>query len=133
MELPRNHTVAGLRRIIADPDTAVRFVSYTDREGATYNTFGTLTTGVDYWPTHQSGRAGRGTHPAITFLNSPSFIAYMWPDSWTYVHDDDGAEVIATRQSSPDGPRLVIRLHQPNLLAANWSASIEPDRIEDDQ
>lgn len=127
MKRPHKRSIAGLRRILNDPDTAVQVVSFTRGNGAEEPTFGAMRPGVDYWPRQPI----RDDAETVGFVNTPGVIALMWPGSWTYQSDDDGNAVIATRQNRPDGDRLVIRLHQPEVLAANWSASLTPDRIEE--
>lgn len=145
MNRPRDRSLAGLLRLIADPDTAVQVVSYTRSDGTEGDSFDGLRPGIDYWPRRELPTGHNRDHRAtitrrpdrpnqaperIRFINSTGTIALMWPESWTYQSDDDGHEVIATRQNREGGDRLVIRLHQPEVLAANWSASLTPDRIE---
>lgn len=137
MKRPHNHTTAGLLRLLADPETAVQVVSYTAPDGTEGDSFGPMRPGVDYWPRRDLPTGHRKNQriapdERIRFVNTTGTIALMWYGSWTYQSDDDGNAVIATRQSRPDGARLVIRLHQPNVLAAAWSASLDPDRIEDE-
>lgn len=127
MEPIKNRTRKGLLAIIADPATAVQVVSFTRGDGTEEPTFGAMRPGVDYWP-HAVQRKSN----TITFVNTPATIGLMWPTSWTYRTEGDGTAILATRQNREGGDRLVIRLHQPEVLAANWSASITPDRIEND-
>ncbi len=142
MDKPLNRTIRGLLRLLADEETAVQVVSFTKADGTSEDTFDAMRPGVDYWPIRdlpavrtdsRGGLRGRVDPSAerIKFVNTSGTIALMFPSSWTYQSDDDGNEIIATRQNREGGDRLVIRLHQPNVLAANWSASLEPDRIEE--
>lgn len=137
MKRPQNRSLLGLLRLLDDEETAVQVVSYEKADGSTQDSFGAMRPGVDYWPRRDNPPRDRQVdRPAaapdtIRFVNTSGTIGLMWPGSWTYQSDDDGNAVIATRQNRTGGDRLVIRLHQPNVLAANWSASIEPDRIED--
>lgn len=141
MKRPNNRTLLGLVRLLEDHETAVQVVSYTRADGNEEDAFGTMRPGVDYWPLHdlpaRKGGAAPGvgfdtTKEHIRFTNTTGTIALMWPASWTYQSDDDGNAIVATRQNRTGGDKLVIRLHQPNVLAANWSASLDHDRIEND-
>lgn len=133
LENPRNKTLIGLRRMLGDADTAVQLVSFTQRHGdrmITTDRFGTMRVGVDYWPRRPSASTD-DIDMIVQFVNTTTVVGLMWASSWTYWWEDGTKQaVIARRQSRDGGPILTLRIHQPLLLAAQWSESLTPDRIE---